>query len=394
MPLKKNKIVGFLLGKSALSFFNLYHIFFFLPFSIALLANGYSVMGVVAWHIAIMAIVYADNYLNLLINNKNALFIILAAVMILLGGLQYYHYLDITIYTAPVFQSFYEYPLIGLATILLPAILYYFNFKFFKDSLRLDDAVQTKQKEIRVENYSWLDQYGILGTFLKNDLKLIRRNKRSKSTVMLSILFLFYGLLIFSNPTYNSPVWHLFAGIFISGGFLFTFGGFVPSWDSAYYPLMMSQNIQYKEYLSSKWWLMVFATMASMLLALFYLFLGWEIYLAILVGGIYNIGVNAHFVMLGGAYVKTPIDLSSGKKVFGDKKAFNIKTLLITLPKLILPLLIFYIFYKIFNVVAGYIAVALLGFIGLAFRNKVFSWIEKVYKQEKYATLAAYKQTN
>jgi hypothetical protein len=278
--------------------------------------------------------------------------------------------------------------------ILLPAVLYYLNFKIFKDSLKLDDAVQAKQKEVRVENYTWLDQYGVLGTFLKNDIRLIRRNKRSRSTVIMSILFLFYGLLIFSNPAYDSPVWHVFAGIFISGGFLFTFGGFVPSWDSAYYPLMMSQNIQYKEYISSKWWLMVFATLASMLLALFYLFLGWEIYLAILVGGIYNIGVNAYLVMLGGAYVKTPIDLASGKKIFGDKKAFNIQTLLITLPKLILPLIIFYIFYKIFNIVAGYIAVGLLGLMGLAFRNIVFRWIGKVYKKEKYATLAAYKQVN
>jgi hypothetical protein len=30
---------------------------------------------------------------------------------------------------------------------------------------------------------------------------------------------------------------------FVSGGFLITFGQFVPSWDSSYYQLMMTQNI-------------------------------------------------------------------------------------------------------------------------------------------------------
>jgi hypothetical protein len=392
LPLKKTRIVSFLLGKSALSFFNLYPSFFFIPFSIVLLLNGYSVPGVIAWHIAAMSLVYGNNYLNLLINNKNALLLSLAGVMLTLGGLQYYHVLDITIYTAPLFQGFYDHPYAGICMILIPFAFYYLNFRSFKNSLKLDDLIQSEQKEIRAEHYGWLDQYGVLGTFLKNDIRLIKRNKRPKTTVWTSILFLFYGLIFFSNSSYDSPLWHLFAGLFITGGFLFTFGGFVPSWDSAYYSLMMSQNIQYKEYLASKWWLILFATLASMLLASFYLAFGWQVYLTILAGGIYNIGVNAYFVLLGGAYVKTPIDLGSGKKIFGDKKAFNVQTLLVSLPKLVLPLLFFFVFYKLFNVAAGYIAVALLGLIGLAFINKVFNWIEKVYKQEKYATLAAYKQ--
>jgi hypothetical protein len=122
--------------------------------------------------------------------------------------------------------------------------------------------------------------------------------------------------------------------------------------------------------------------------------MGWKVYLAIIAGGIYNIGVNAHLVLLGGAYVKTPIDLASGKKILGDKKAFNAKTLLLTLPKLVLPLLLFYIFYHVWNVTAGYLSVAILGILGLAFRNKMFSIIENIYKKEKYSTLAAYRQKN
>jgi hypothetical protein len=157
---------------------------------------------------------------------------------------------------------------------------------------------------------------------------------------------------------------------------------------------MMSQNIRYKEYLRSKWWLIVIVTFVSMLLASFYLFMGWEVYLAIIAAGIYNIGVNAHLVLLGGAYVKTPIDLTTGRKVFGDKKAFNVQTLIIALPKLVLPLLIFYIFYRKWNVTAGYLSVAILGILGLAFRNKMFRIIENIYKKEKYSTLAAYKQKN
>ena len=394
MPLKKGKIVHFLLGKSSVSFFNIYAAFFFVPFTIVLLINDYSVSGVLAWHVAMASLVYLNNYLNLLMDNLDQVFVAVALILASFGVLQYFGYLDITLYTGHVFQAFYEYPVLGFGMVLIPVFLYWYCFGYFKSILRTDEAVKAKEIEADTENFSWLEKFGTLGTFLKNDIKLIKRNKRSKSAVLMSFFFLFYGLLIFSSDTYQGPTWKLFAGLFVSGGFLFTFGGFVPSWDSAYYPLMMSQNIKYKQYLSSKWWLIVIATAISMVLSAFYLFLGWEVYMAVIVGGIYNIGVNAHIVLLGGAYVKTPIDLTSGKKAFGDKKAFNIKTLLITLPKLLLPLLIFYVFYKPWGIDAGYLAVAILGILGLTFRNKVFSIIENVYKKEKYATLAAYKEKN
>ena len=40
----------------------------------------------------------------------------------------------------------------------------------------------------------------------------------------------------------------------------------------------------------------------------------------------------------------------------------------------------------------GYVLVAVAGLIGLAFRDSAFNQIIKIYKAEKYATLAAYKQ--
>jgi multisubunit Na+/H+ antiporter MnhC subunit len=207
-------------------------------------------------------------------------------------------------------------------------------------------------------------------------------------------MFLFYGLLFFSNgiEAYNNPVMHIFAGIFVSGGFLITFGQFVPSWDSAYYPLMMTQNIPYKGYLNSKWWLMVIGTFISTIIASFYLYFGWQVYLTIVVGAIYNIGINSHLVLLGGAYTKTPIDLSSGKGAFGDKKAFNVKTMLISLPQLGLPVLLYWLGSYWANATVGLALVALAGVIGFALRNPVFSLIEKIYKTEKYATIDAYKQ--
>lgn len=61
----------------------------------------------------------------------------------------------------------------------------------------------------------------------------------------------------------NMPAILAFASIFVTGGFLMTFGQHVPSWDSEYYKLMMSQNIKYKLYLESKWMMLVVGTLLS-----------------------------------------------------------------------------------------------------------------------------------
>lgn len=396
LPIKKNTIVHFTLGKTGLSFFNWMHAFFFVPFSIVLLFNDYSPIYVIFWHLGMAALIYVNNFINVLINNKDSVFYSVVAIVGVLGLSQYYNLFDITVYTLPFFQGMYETSYLFILAVLLAVALYYFAFNYFKSNLNLDEGLATKSDIAKTQNFTFLDQFGTLGTFLKNDIRLLTRNKRSKTTLLMSFLFVFYGLLFFTNSieVYRSPMFQIFAGIFVSGGFLFTFGQFVPSWDSAYYQLMMSQNIPYKEYIKSKWWLMVIGTVLSTILASFYLFFGVHTYLLIVVGAIFNIGVNSHLVMIGGAFVKTPIDLTTGKGAFGDKQAFNFKTMLIAIPKLLIPMVVYALGYYIFSPNVGLIFVALAGVIGFAFRNYVFNQIEKIYKKEKYATIAAYKQKN
>jgi len=396
MPFKKSEVVKYSLGKTVFSFFNWMHAFFFIPFSIVLITQDYNVMEVVSWHVAIMALFFCNNFLNIMMNNQDRVFYPMVALLAVLGLFQYNGWFDITIYTAPVFDSFFDTSWAFIIPVLLLVGLISASFSYFRKHMYLDGGLATKHTEAKTEDFTWLNRFGNLGTFLKNDIKLIKRNKRSKTSVIMGVLFIFYGLLFFTGglEVYEGPVWGIFAGIFISGGFLFSFGQFVPSWDSSYYPLMMSQNIQYREYLDSKWYLIVIATVLSTLLASFYLYFGWQAYLAIVVGAIYNIGVNSYLVLWGGAYIKTPIDLTSNKKAFGDKQAFNVKTMLLTLPKLVLPLIVFAAGYYLINPVAGYLAVALSGVLGFVFKNQVFKMIEKIYKKEKYKTLLAYKQTS
>ncbi len=395
LPIKRSTIVHYSLGKTAISFFNVMHAFFFIPFTARLLFEGFGI-NAVWWSLGVAAFIYSNNYINILINNKNSLFYSVLAFLAALALSQYYNVFDVTAYSKPFLQGMYDTNYLFLVPIILVIAVYYFSFNYFKSRLNLDDGLAKKNDVAKTENFTWLNQFGTLGTFLKNDIRLLKRNKRSRTTIIMSVIFIFYGLLFFTNSieAYDNPAMQLFGGIFVSGGFLFVFGQFVPSWDSAYYQLMMSQNIQYRQYISAKWWLMVIATVLATLLASFYLYFGLHIYLIVVVAAIFNIGVNSHLVMLGGAFVKTPIDLTTSKQAFGDKQAFNVKTLLIGIPKMLLPMGLYALGYYLFSPNVGLVFVASAGILGFAFRNYVFGQIEKIYKAEKYATIAAYKQKN
>src|SRR5690606_40470832 len=96
--------------------------------------------------------------------------------------------------------------------------------------------------------------FGTLAPFLKLDLKLLTRNKRTRTVLYMSLAFLLYGLFFLLNPSgaFEGSTFVILSGIMVTGGFMLMFGQYVPSWDSSYYPLMMTQNIPYRRYLESK----------------------------------------------------------------------------------------------------------------------------------------------
>lgn len=393
LPFTKNKIVKYALAKTGISFFNILPAFFFIPFSVVLLIQGYSPLGVLGWHLAALGITYAFNFLNIFLNNSDKVFYPVLGLLVLAAFAQFNGYFDITHYTQPIFNFFYDQPWSSIIPIGAAVSFAYIAYNYFLKQLYLDGGLSIKAEEASTENLDFLDRFGKISTYLKNDIKLIKRNKRARMTFFMGFFFIFYGLL-FTLEVYDSisGFGQIFAALFCTGGFLFSFGGLVPSWDSSYYKLMMSQNIPYREFLLSKWWLMVIVTAISTVLSLWYVYFGIEWLYAILAGAVYNIGLNSSVVLLGGAFVKTPIDLTSTKKAFGDSKAFNVKTLLLTIPKMVLPVAIYYLFAFTINPTAGFIAIAVTGLLGLAFRNLIFKWIETIYKNEKYDTIAAYAQ--
>ncbi|WP_452603035.1 DUF5687 family protein [Pontimicrobium sp. MEBiC06410] len=393
IPVKRNTVIHFLLGKTSISFFNFLPLFIFVPFSIVLLAQGYPVINVLCWLLAMVAITLSNNFLNFLINKNNKAFYAILTLLVAFVAMEVYGGFKISKPIGVAFNYLYNTPYLAIVPILLAIILYRVNFNFIKNGFYLDDAVSKKVKEVNAADLSWMNRFGAVAPFIKNDVKLIWRNVRPRQVMFMSFLFLFYGLIFYTQETYRGmPAFLAFASMFVTGGFLMTFGQLVPSWDSEYYKMLMSQNIPYKTYLQSKWYLMVFAVILSFILSTPYIYFGWDIFGMIAAGALFNIGLNSFLTLYGGVLNRVPVELNVKAKAFSNTNGFNPTQLLIALPKFLLPMLLFYIPYKLINYEAGIITLALGGALGIIFRNFIFRKIEAEYQKGKYKTIAAFSE--
>ena len=389
LPIKKEKLVHYILGKSAFSGFNFLSLFFYIPFTVVLITQNYDVIGVLGWLVAMFFIIQTTNFLNFLINKNNKVFVLIAALLVVLIGLQKFTDFEVSNYSQQVFDAIVLYPILAIIPLISVIVLYVVNFKLLISRVYLDDLIEVKVEEANTADLSWTEKLGDVAPFIKNDIRLIWRNKRTKTVFLMSFFFLFYGLIFFTQPTYQDmPPMLMFASLFITGGFTFNYGQFVPAWDSAHYKMLMSQSFRYRKFLDSKWFLMVSMTTMLYFLSIPYLYFGLDIFLMISCGAIFNIGFNSLVVLYGGSFNRKRIDLN--KSGFGNTQGTSASQFLIIIPLMLFPMAIFWVFNHFIGYNSGFIVIALLGVTGLVTKNYFMNLIEKKYIKDKYAMINAF----
>lgn len=397
LPIKKRSILNYILGRSVLSFFNFLPLFAIIPFGLTLIYKDYNVTSIVVWMILLIVCTLIVNFLNFLIENKTSetelSFLPLIAFVSALVGLNYFNIISFTDLIASAVTAVTNNPLLLLIPVLLLMALYYINFRELKKKLYVDETLKSKTQLASTSDLVWTNRFGDAAPFLRLDIKLLWRNKRPRSSIFILIIGLLYGLFFYPNPIYKNMVpLFVFVGIFVTGIFIINFGQFIPAWDSGYYKMLMSQNIKYKEYLNSKYKLMMASALIMFVLSIPYVYFGWKILLVHFAAMVFNIGVNTYVVLYAGSFNRKKIDLT-------QRAAFNYQGTgavqwLLGIPLLLFPVLLFYLPYKFINFGSGIAVLIILGIIGIVFHEKIMKFITKKYLNSKYAMIQAFDQNN
>ncbi|MFV0265598.1 MAG: DUF5687 family protein [Draconibacterium sp.] len=395
IPVKRKRIARYMLNKSLLHFFNVLPLFLLLPFTAKIAVNELAPPVLAAWLGSLVLMIFVNHFLAIYIkwrtNESDVLFYGFLATAAGIAALQYFDLVDINEAFGKIFDFIIANPPAALIFPVLIAALYLLNQNYINNRFYLDELSQ-KKKEDKAHDFSWLNNVGSYGQMLSLEVKMILRNKRSKSSAVMSLLFMFYGLLIYRDYKPDGPEFILvLGGMFMTGIFSMMYGQFFPAWHGKYYSLLMAQNVKMKQVLQSTFFLMAATNIVFYLLSLGYMYITPKVLYVHFVVMLYNIGVNSWVIFALGLNSRKAIELN-------QRAAFNYQGVgatqwLMTFPILFGPLAIFGLISWAFGNIAAYIIFGALGLIGIILHPKLIDYFTGQYLKRKYKMIAGYKAT-
>lgn len=396
LPVSRRYLVHYMLIKSLLHLLNFLALVLFAPFAFTAVATQAGASAGV-WLLSIYLISVCLHYIVLIF--KKGLDDTILGFLLLTGALgifalaDYYQWFSISKVSAAGFEFILHHPATIISLLVLLIGIYYFNFTYFLRNMYSEELAPRKNSnESATQNWALLQNLGMLGEWVNLELKLILRNKRTRSLLMLSAFFLLYGLIFYTNKTYTQdlPGFLLFVAIFITGIFMINYGQFLFSWQSIHFDFTLTRPVSLAQVVESKYWLLSGVTVICFVLSIPYVYFGWNILLTHLAAALFNMGINVFVIMNLAMWNPKKIDLTKSSMM--NHQGVGAAQWVMGIPVLLSP----YVFYLPFSI-AGYqtwgvIAVGVVGVIGLAFRTKLLSLTIKRLQARKYAIAAGFRK--
>ena len=392
--IQRKYMLRFLNARSLIHFINFLPIFVFIPFTIVVVFPAHGAIAAICFCIALFALVLNNHFLNMYIKRKtvnNAWFFFAILVFIAaLKGLDYLKLLSFEKASSSLFLSILHYPLLCLIPVALAIFVFIVNNRYLKSHLYIEELVLEKKRK-EGKSFAFLDRLGDIGEMISLDLKLIFRNKRPKSVVILSAVLLLYGFMFYPKyvATGNFAMLFFFA-LMIIGIFIANYGQFLFSWQSSHFDGMMTYNTNMYQYIKAKFSLFLTVCTLQLLIASFYGLLSWRLVPIQLAAYLYSVGVNSFVTIYVSTYNYKYIDLRKSASM--NFQGIGVMQWLQSLAITFGPALLFFLL----NLFAGFwyavIIVSLPGIIGLVFHEAIIIWLVKQFNFRKHKILEGFRE--
>jgi len=396
LPINKSGIIHFLLSKSLLSLFNYLPLFIVTPFTFKVISANYNPSLAWFWLITFFIIILCNNFLHLYIKkqlfNKPISVGIFGIIFIIVAVIDHFNFLTLSKLSSVIFMSFLKFPVYSLIPFGILILLYFMNYNFLKSHIYLEELGTKKSKEVgRSTKYAFLNRYGELGELLTLELKLIFRNKRTRSTLYLVSPILLMGFLFYGSERYKTMEEMLiYMGALFIGLFMANYGQFIFSWEGSYFDTVLSEKFNLYLYLKVKFIIMVVSCIFHYLLLLPYVFFSTNILFLNTSLLFFNIGVSSFILLFIGTFnrKKIKIDVNATSMDSKGGSQFLVVFLLV-----LIPIFVYLPFKFSGEPNLGIIAIGLIGLAGLIFHKYLLEGIVKQFKKQKYQMAAGLRQS-
>jgi Family of unknown function (DUF5687) len=395
LPIRKSRLIHYVLLKSLPSLFNVGLLLIFVPFMVQVLFPAYGAGVSLTWLAALVLLTLCNNFVLIYFKRQltaqprlTLLFGLLIGALMLLD---YLDWLSLRQAATAAFGFLLQQP----AAVALPAGLlgavYTGNYAFLKAHTYPEEIAVRKNYTVATSDIAFLNRFGEVGKLIALEMKLIWRHKRSKSVVMMSVFFMFYGL-IFYRPVYmDGFAMLIFVGLILSGMFMFNYGQFVPSWQSGHFDALLTRRISPYQFYQAKFWFFVPITTLCFLLTLPYGLLGMKIVIINLATFLFNIGINVFVIFYFSVYNKSRIDLSKSSAF--NWQGVGASKFVMMLPVMAGPILIYAPFGYLDLPYWGICTLGALGVLGLAFHRQLLQMTANRFQEHKYRMAAGFRSS-
>jgi hypothetical protein len=393
--IRRRQLVSFLNMRSLFQFFNLLPLILFFPFILTAMPPAYGWTATTAFAVGILSFTAFNHFVLLYIKRKIIInswwmigFIGLLLVCIVLDRMDI---LPIRQLSIAYFTGLLHYPWLVTVPVVAAILAFGTNRSMLLHNLYVEE-IRSGQKRRRSFDYGWLRHWGAVGDLMALDMRLIARNRRPRSVMMMAAAFLLYGF-IFYQPINLQPMKFLpllFCGLFMTGLFLINYGRFGFAWQSGHFDGLLAANLSIEEYVRSKSTLYMLTTTLAFIATTAYGFIDRRLVIIEAAAWLYNIGVTVPMSLWASMLNYRAIDLdksamfnyqgSSGAEMFYSMAVF------------FSPFLIYLPVSLIFSPWTGIAAIAALGALGLLFRERLIVLLTKEFYHRKYRMLQGFRE--
>lgn len=398
LPIRRSKIVHFLLGKSFVSPLNVIFPLLFTPFALSEVATLHGVTAAYSWLFSIILISWSMHWGILLFKTRFGESIVgiltIFGIGILDALFRYLEWIHPAEFLSPLFTASLTslVPVVALLSIFI--ILYVISFRYYVNNAYLEDLTPESMPGYMDKSFGFLSRFGLTGEFAELEWKLILRHKKSRSYLFISALFLLYGLIFYGEPIYEATegisYMYIFVGTFITGVFMIQYGQLFLSWNSANFDFFLCRPHGAASLIRGKYLLFNVISTICFLLSVPYVYFGWDVLLVHLVTYLFNLGVTIHLVINLALWKPKPMDLSKGS--FFNYEGVGVAQYLMIIPMVIIPYLIFVPFSLLFDTYVGLLAMAVVGIAGIIFNGKLTMIAVKRLIASKYEISTSFRQ--
>ncbi len=395
LNIRKRAIVNFLNVKTLFSFFNIVPLFIFFPFCFTEISMVLGTNTAITIAVCIVSLIIFNNFFTLwlkrLSSSKTGILFGGVSIVLLLAALDYLRIISVMDFSDFIFSTLESLPYLAIVFLGLAMTAYTVNNKDLNSNFYIEE-LSVKEQEKTSTDYPFFHRFGRVGDLAATELKLILRHKRSKGTLVMSAIFMCYGLMLYDEDMLNQNQFTmpLFAAIFMTGIFQISYGQYMFAWQSNHFDGLLANRINFVDFMKAKFLLLTLAATIVTMITLLYGFISWKLILIHIAVYLYNIGFGTVIILFFANFNRKKLDLSKGSSF--NWQGIGAIQWILGIPLLVLPYLIYLPFGRNNEPYWGLIAIGIFGLITLVMRELWVKWLTQLFVKQRYKISEGFRE--